>query len=96
VGDSTHSQMRKRTRRTAAEWPVIMARHQASALTCKAFCPAEGIGRSAFWRWRRRLADEDAQAGSGGPVYVELSGADAELEFGRGYWDHWRPSRSGR
>ena len=79
-----------RTGRTAAQWRSIMARHEASGLNCEAFCAAEGIGRSALWRWRRRLADEDAAgAGNGGPVFVELSGAggaawDAELEFGAG------------
>ena len=52
-------------------------------------CATEGIGSSAFWRWRRRLADEDAARGRGGPAFVELSGAgtaawDAELDLGAG------------
>ncbi|MDE0421014.1 MAG: IS66 family insertion sequence element accessory protein TnpB [Gammaproteobacteria bacterium] len=80
----------KRVQRTAAQWRSIMARQEASGLTCEAFCAAEGIGRSAFWRWRRRLADEEAaSAGNGGPMFVELPGAgaaswDAELELGGG------------
>ena len=89
MDDSRVPESPKRTRRTAAEWRAIMARHEASGLTCEAFCAAEDIGRSAFWRWRRRLAAEDAQAGNGGPVFVELSGADAaswdaELDLGGG------------
>ena len=73
MDDSTDS--KTRTRRTAAQWRSIMARHDASGLSCEAFCAAEGIGRSALRRWRR-LADEDAAgAGNGGPVFVELSGA---------------------
>ena len=90
MDDSTDSKTRKRTQRTAAQWRSIMARHEASGLSCEAFCAAEGIGRSAFWRWRRRLGAEDAaRAGNGGPMFVELSGAgasawDAELELGGG------------
>ena len=47
MDDSTDSKTRKR--RTGAEWCAIMARHEASGLTCEAFCTAEGIGRSAPW-----------------------------------------------
>ena len=67
-----------------------MARYEVSGLAGEAFCAAEGIGKSAFWRWRRRLADEDTEhAGNGGPMFVELSGAgaatwDAELELSAG------------
>ena len=67
-----------------------MARHEASGLSGEGFCEAEGIGRSAFWRWRRRLADEDAARGDGGePMFVALSDArpaswDVELKLGAG------------
>ena len=44
---------RKRRQRTPAEWRSIMERHEASGLGGEACCAAEGIGRSAFWRWRR-------------------------------------------
>ena len=90
MDDSTEPKTRKRTRRTAAEWRSIMARHEAGGLTCEVFCAAEGIGRSAFWRWRRRLADEDAAvAGNGAPTFVELAETgtaswDAELDLGAG------------
>ena len=82
---------RKRACRTSAEWRSIMARHEASGLSGEGFCEAEGIGRSAFWRWRRRLSDEDAArtGGDGGAAFVELSAAqpaswDVELELGAG------------
>ena len=90
MDDSAGPKTRRRTQRTAAEWRSIMARFEAGGLTGEAFCAAEGIGSSAFWRWRRRLADEDAaRAGNGGPAFVELSGAggaawDVELELGGG------------
>ena len=66
---------RKRRCRSASEWRSIMARHEASGLSGDGFCEAEGIGRSAFWRWRRRLTDEDAaRTGDGGrAAFVELS-----------------------
>ena len=43
-----------------------MARHEASGLSGDGFCEAEGIGRSAFWRWRRRPSDEAAARDGGG------------------------------
>ena len=68
-----------------------MARHEASGLSGDGFCEAESIGRSAFWRWRRSLADVDAACGDGGsePMFVELVDAqpaswDGELELGAG------------
>ena len=78
---------RKRTRRSAAEWRAIMARYEASGLSGEGFCEEEGIGKSAFWRWRRRLANGDA--GGGKAMFVELAGGpapswDAELDLGAG------------
>ena len=78
---------RRRTRRSAAEWRSIMARYEASGLSGEGFCEAEGIGKSAFWRWRRRLAN--GEAGAGKAVFVELAGDpatswDAELDLGAG------------
>ena len=64
-----------------------MARYEASGLSGEGFCEAEGIGKSAFWRWRRRLANREA--GAGKAVFVELAGDpapswDAELDLGAG------------
>ena len=79
---------RKRRCRSASEWRSIMARQEASGLSGEGFCEAEGIGRSAFWRWRRRLADEDAARAGDGVAFVELSAEpaswDVELELGAG------------
>ena len=79
---------RKRTRRSAAEWRAIMARYEASGLSGEGFCEAEDIGKSAFWRWRRRLANGDA-GGGGKAMFVEIGGGpapswDAELDLGAG------------
>ena len=79
---------RRRTQRSAAEWRSIMARYEASGLSGEGFCEAEGIGKSAFWRWRRRLSDGDA-GGGGKAMFVELAAGtsspwDVELELGAG------------
>ena len=79
---------RRRTQRSAAEWRSIMARYEASGLSGEGFCEAEGIGKSAFWRWRRRLADGDAGGGTKA-MFVELAADpaspwDVELELGAG------------
>ena len=59
-----------------------------SPLRGEGFCEAEGIGKSTFWRWRRRLADGDA-GGGGRAMFVELAAGpsspwDVELELGAG------------
>ena len=90
MDDSADSKAHGGTQRTRAEWRSIIARYEASSLGGNAFCAAEGVGKTAFWRRRRRFADEDAaRAGNGGPAFVELSGAgaaawDAELDLGAG------------
>ena len=66
-----------------------MASREASGLSGEGFCEAEGIGKSAFWRWRRRLSDEAANRDGVGAAFVELSAAqsaswDVELELGAG------------
>lgn len=41
-------------------WRDVMARFDTSGMPVSAFCPAEGISRSAFYAWRRILAERDA------------------------------------
>ena len=86
MDDSTDAKTRKRTPRTAAEWRAIMARHEASGLAGEAFCEAAGIGRSAFWRWRGRLAKEgragrEREAGIRRAVHRERSAPAAARFF---------------
>ena len=77
---------RKWTRRSAAEWRSILARHEASGETIRGFCAAEGVSRTAFCRWRQRLSEENGAATGG--LFVELGEApatwDVELELGGG------------
>ena len=79
------SATRKLQRCPTAEWRTIMARYEESGLSGKGFREAEGIGKSAFWRWRPANGD----AGGGKAVFVQLAGGsasswDAELDLGAG------------
>jgi len=42
-------------RRSAAEWEAIIARQEDSGLSQEAFCQREGLARTTFERWRRKL-----------------------------------------
>ncbi|MCG5534356.1 IS66 family insertion sequence element accessory protein TnpB [Halorhodospira sp. 9621] len=46
---------RSRSRRTAAEWQVLIQRYAQGDLTLRAFCAQEGVAESTFTAWRRRL-----------------------------------------
>jgi len=37
-------------------WSALMARQRASGLSVEVFCAQEGVHRSSFFSWRRRLA----------------------------------------
>lgn len=58
----------KRARRDAAAWQGLMEQQAASGVSRKAFCEREGISRSSFESWRRRLASRAAAGG-----FVELT-----------------------
>ena len=73
-----------------------MARHEASGLSGEGFCEAEGIGKSAFWRWRRRLSDVAAWRDGGGAAFVELSAAQpGSWVVGRGAGTRHRHGAAG-
>lgn len=44
-----------RSHRSAADWQEILNRFSASGRSLAAFCRAEGISRSTFDLWRRKL-----------------------------------------
>jgi hypothetical protein len=58
----------KRARRDAASWQGVMEQQAASGLSRQAFCEREGLVRSSFESWRRRLASRSAAGG-----FVELT-----------------------
>ncbi len=58
-----------RVRRTLSEWEKIIKRYRKSSLPVAAFCEKEGISRSAFSTWSRRLKAEQKKR----PAFVELT-----------------------
>ena len=42
-------------RRSAVEWEEIVTRQESSGLSQAAFCEREGLARTTFERWRRKL-----------------------------------------
>lgn len=59
--------MAKRRRSVEREsfWRDAFRRHEASGLTVRAFCRREKLHESAFYFWRRAVAERDAEAASG-------------------------------
>ena len=43
-------------------WRERFERYQASGLEVQTFCTAEGVSRSSFYRWKRRLSEVSANA----------------------------------
>ena len=52
----------KQVRRDAEGWRAVIERQVASGLSRKTFCEREGIPRSSFETWRRRLASRAVAA----------------------------------
>ena len=46
------------TNRSPDEWRELIRQHASSGQSIKAFCERHGVVVSAFYYWRRRLADE--------------------------------------
>jgi len=49
------SKSRVRVQRNASDWQEIQQRFEASGRSLAAFCRSEGISRSSFDAWRRKL-----------------------------------------
>jgi len=50
-----------------AYWRDVVARFGASGLSVRVFCRREKLAESAFYFWRRTLAERDAPAANHGP-----------------------------
>lgn len=42
-------------------WRELVARHEASGLSVRAFCRQEQLNESSFYAWRRTLAERDCE-----------------------------------
>jgi hypothetical protein len=71
-------------KRSAAEWRKVFERCEASGLSALAFCEREGIPRSTFALWRRRVRVGPSQPRAA--AFVELpfatTGSSASLAAG--------------
>jgi len=70
--------MARRQRRDGTDWAAAIERQAASGLSRKVFCEREGLARSSFELWRRRLASRAEAA-----RFVEVSPAPAAVESWR-------------
>ena len=78
MDDSTDPKTRKRTRRTAAEWRAVMARHAASGLAC------EAVLRGGGHRSERVLALAPSLGGRGRAVRERRAGVRRAVRRRRG------------
>jgi hypothetical protein len=63
----------ERDAKREAFWRGVFQRHAASGLTIRAFCQREQLTESAFFAWRRTIAERDAEAKSPtGPTTASL------------------------
>jgi len=47
--------MKQEKKRNIDEWIQIIKKQEASGLTVKEFCKAEGVGTWSFYQWRKRI-----------------------------------------
>lgn len=75
--------MARRPQRDARWWRTVVERQAGSGMSRKAFCEREGIGRSSFEKWRRRLASEGSVGGfvDVTPAVRSVTGWEVELAF---------------
>jgi hypothetical protein len=89
---------RRLTRRSAAQWRVLVDAFEQSGMSRRAFCTRHGVSASTFGWWRSRLGTAPRGVAAVRPdtnaVFVELSAPvaavptaaawDLELELGAG------------
>ena len=64
-----------RIRRTAPEWKEIIERFGGSELPIAAFCEKEGVSRSAFASWKKKLGTVQGPVRKKTPSFVEITSA---------------------
>ena len=70
--------MKKRIRRgdprTRGYWQGLVRRWEGSGQTVRAFCRSEALHESAFYFWRRRLAEGNPNAADNVPHALDVTG----------------------
>lgn len=72
---------RRRSSEREAVWRDALRRHEASGLSVRAFCEREKLHESAFYFWRRAVAERDAEAASGAAAAKAKTARAPEPEF---------------
>jgi len=72
---------RRRSLEREARWRHVFRRHDSSGLSVRAFCRREKLHESAFYFWRRAVAERDAEAVGGAPATKAKSAGAPEPEF---------------
>lgn len=70
-------QARSRVRRTESEWAEILDRCRASGQSQAAYCRANGLSKSSFEHWKKRLRRSSSARGRGPGRFVEWPAGDA-------------------
>lgn len=83
-----------RTIRNADQWRALITRFAASDMNLRAFCQAEKVSPSAFYRWRALLAELSTAQVTSAAAFVDLgalaatqkssSGLELRLDLGGG------------
>jgi len=72
---------RRRSLEREARWRDALRRREASGLSVRAFCRREKLHESAFYFWRRAVAERDAESVGGAPATKAKSVRTREPEF---------------
>lgn len=72
---------RRRSSEREAFWREALGRQEVSGLSVRAFCRREKLHESAFYFWRRAVAERDAEAVVDAPAKKSKSAGAAEPEF---------------
>lgn len=72
---------RRRSLEREARWRDVLRRHGASGLSVRAFCRREKLHESAFYFWRRAVAERDAEAVNGAVATKAKTARAREPEF---------------
>lgn len=62
-----------RTRRSAAEWRRLDEQYQQSGLTIDAFCQQQGLAKSSFALWRRKLTAAQLMSSVQAGEFIEVN-----------------------
>ncbi len=88
--DIKQSNIRKKIRRSAAEWRGIISDYQMSGLTQREYCHHRGVAYSSFTTWLLKLQKLDSALPADKPqppLFVEMTAESPSLKPTTDGWD---------